>query len=283
VADEKTKKNDLIQLTDEVANKLDNLQQHLTERAQEAGYARDLFRSLGGYFESVPNEVMLSNVAEPLRRYCDFISAKESYVGQMSGVDTSAYSTVTIITSGAEADWAVAYDTKQVESAATIFQPPMSATPDRTKEYSELLDKINPSLAKTYRSIWETYYGTTDSKNKNSLYSMRQFYDEFFSILAPDENVRQSQFYELKQGEPERKVTRRERLRYAASIHIKDKELAELLMSQDSVMIETYQKLNHLHQRGEVNEALVREALGSMRALLEQWIEAIVDRPGKTK
>lgn len=107
------------------------------------------------------------------------------------------------------------------------------------------------------------------------MYQMRQAYDHFFYIIAPDDEVRKSQYFQEKVDKPHDRVSRKERLHYAANIKIKDQDLRDLLLGQDDYMIELYQRLNKAHERSSIDSKEAKETLNAMRTMLEQWIDAI--------
>jgi hypothetical protein len=104
---------------------------------------------------------------------------------------------------------------------------------------------------------------------------MRQAYDHFFGILAPDKNVRESPYFQQKSKGDPNTVSRKERLHYAANTKIKDNDLKELLLAQDDYIIKLYKRLNKAHERSSIDSKEAKETINAMRTILEQWIDAL--------
>ena len=146
---------------------------------------------------------------------------------------------------------------------------------ERIELYAERLNTINPVLGKLLKSVWESYYSGVGDHLRSAMLSMRQLYDHFFSIIAPDSEVRGSECFEPKKEKPHNRVYRIERIRYAARAKIKDRELGETLEAQAQYLLDLYDELNKLHSRNNLKEDLIRENLKAMQALLEQWIDGL--------
>ncbi len=156
------------------------------------------------------------------------------------------------------------------------FPPqPTSWTPDRKDNYAKRLDKLDPEIGKTYRSVWEILYGTKDSPERNAMFAMRQVFDHLFRKLSPDNEVRNSEFFKPKEGNNPNQIYRKERILYAANNHIKDNLLAETLESKAQNVIANYKRLNKAHGDKPIDRELAKEVLTSMQGVIEEWVDAL--------
>jgi len=55
--------------------------------------------------------------------------------------------------------------------------------------YARRLGQLNPSLGQTYQSAWNAYFAEPHDPGRTALWEMRQTYDHFFDVLAPDDAV----------------------------------------------------------------------------------------------
>jgi hypothetical protein len=145
-------------------------------------------------------------------------------------------------------------------------------------ENEEILNKlrnIDPTLEKTYSAVREVLYGTVSDPERAALYLIRQTFDHFFGTLAPDDSVRSSKFFKQKNEKNSDRVTRHERLMYAAHTHIGNKYRRNALIASFRHMLDLYEGLNRAHTRGAVNPEQARVALREMLVLLQDWIRSI--------
>jgi hypothetical protein len=154
------------------------------------------------------------------------------------------------------------------------YDPPPRFLPNEN-EIEQKLSKYDPVLANTYKEIGQVYYATNSDPRRPALVLMRQVYDHFFSILAPDEKVRGSAFFTPKK-EPEKadKIFRRERLNYVVETYVNDPGMKDILINSFREMLDTYDLLNKHHSRGILSIDEARRALKSMKSFIELWINA---------
>jgi hypothetical protein len=143
------------------------------------------------------------------------------------------------------------------------------------QHYIEKLNKIDPPLSKTYQEIGQVLYGTNSDPRRAALAMMRQTFDHFFEIMAPDEEVRRSIYWKPKKDPLINQVTRREKMTYAAYTRIVDKSHAKTIITLFDNILDTYRLLNELHKRGTLSEKQSRSALKTMEKFIETWIDAI--------
>ncbi len=139
----------------------------------------------------------------------------------------------------------------------------------------EKLRRIDPSLAKTYSSVREMLYGTTFDPERGAMYQLRQVFDHYFSILAPDVAVRNSEFFTPKESGDKNSITRLERIHFAANTHIKDIQQRNTLIGLSKHMLDVYKLLNKAHKKGDLDSGKAREALREMLILIRDWVNAL--------
>lgn len=143
-------------------------------------------------------------------------------------------------------------------------------------DYVNRLRKMDPALADTYQEIGQAYHGTTADPARAAIGLMRQVFDHFFSVLAPDDVVRASPYWKPKNDVKDpNSITRRERITYAAYTHISDQNRAESMIASIDTILETYKILNKLHTRGKISTDVARSALKTMKSFIESWIDAM--------
>ena len=120
------------------------------------------------------------------------------------------------------------------------------------KSLADRFSKLDPALGRVCAEIWESLYGTTADPERSALFMIRQTWDHFFQILAPDETVRKSEFWKEKEGPRPDLVTREERFRFAVARCIKDPNKQSMLNAACKQMLDLYGELNRAHERGEI-------------------------------
>lgn len=259
-------------LAEAIAELCDSEQKHHAKKAQEFGYTRDVFTDIKDIFMHIPcNEPLLISAEDSLIKFRNFIEEKKQTPKYSTDVSTIAYylGTSTAVTGNV-------FDTTMgIFEVYNIPKPPSFWPRDRFDKYALRLDKLDCELGKVYRSIWSSLLGNQENPERAAMYQMRHTYDTFFAIIAPDDKVRESLYFRKKTGKEPEKVSRKERLHYAANMRIKDQALRDLLLGQDDNMIELYHKLNKAHKRGSIDSKEAKEILNAMRTMLEQWIDAI--------
>jgi hypothetical protein len=135
--------------------------------------------------------------------------------------------------------------------------------------------KLDPALGRVCAEIWESLYGTTSDPARTALFMLRQTWDHFFQILAPDEEVRNSEFWRRKDGPKPDQVEREERFRFAVARRVRDENKKALLSAACKQMLTLYGKLNGAHKRGEIDSISAKQALNSMYLWLTQWADAL--------
>lgn len=167
---------------------------------------------------------------------------------------------------------AITISPRNIESLSVEAPPFFSPDESAIEKKLSLLD---PSLSDTYREIGQAYHGTTADPARAAIGLMRQTFDHFFSILAPDDMVRASLYWKRKSGPEPDQVTRKERMTYAARTHIRDQARSDTIVANINNILATYQMLNKLHKRGALSERQARKALKTMKRFIETWADAL--------
>lgn len=252
----------------------DERQKFHANKAQDYGYSRDLFRDIANKIHQVPDSPLFFSAEVAFNKFHLFAKAKEQELSKVDfDVSSPAYSLGTSVV--ASSHITSAHGIQEWLKELSYPKPPPSWEPNRRESYAAKLDKIDPELGKLFRSVWQSFYGGTDNSERTALFCMRQLYDHFFEILAPDCKVINSPFFSVKDGEKPKQVYRRERIRYAANVQISIKALGETLETQVDHVLSLYAKLNKLHKRGELDRDECSNILTAMETIIAQWIVAL--------
>ena len=264
---------------DETIADLDNQHNRLVEQAAEVGYARDLLIAAKPLWTRLADETagsasppaVYSSGVSLLCAYRDEVRANARVVVGIEGPNRSLLNSAVQLcaATGSTASFSVT-------TFGAVAPPPATHTPERHEECARRLAQLDESLAKTYRAIWELLYATRQDPVRAALWEVRQAFDHLFSLLSPDDVVRLSEYWVRKTAiEAPDRVTRSERLAYAAHTWATTPERKETLLVATEHMIDVYQRLNIAHQRGHLDEPKARAALNEMLSLLESWAYAI--------
>ena len=258
----------------EIADFLAQRQRHYAERAQDFGYSREVFETVVSSFTNVSDNPIFSATEASLSKFDEFLRVREAKTDALSfDVSSASYALGSTSTSTASL-------TASVELGTWIQKvrppdPPPHWTKDRIEQYARKLGALNAELGNLARSVWQSFYGGSDSAERTSVFLMRQLYDHMFSLLASDEEVRNSAFFKHKKGNKPQQVHRRERLQYAAFTRVPDRLLGEALFREADQVLDLYEQLNRLHTRGALDPVATRNVLTSMQAVIEQWVDAL--------
>lgn len=140
----------------------------------------------------------------------------------------------------------------------------------------DILNTLDPALAKSYIEIDQVLFGTEADNVRASMSVLRQTFDHFFNILAPNIKVRRSQYWKPKKVKGKEDIIYRdERIKYAIAVHVKNLSRANTLKADLRNVLKAYKILNKLHKRGELNAKQARQALFSVKRFLEEFSQAI--------
>lgn len=200
----------------------------------------------------------------------DFSRDLSLRVGSLSPFTDSMLSATEVI-STSTGSYVSAYIPDHFENNIETCFPPFN----NFSHYGELLNQIDSELSDTYKQIWEILFGTESESKKGSLFMARQFLDHFFSILAPDDLVKDSCFFHTKAGDNPHEIYREERLNYAANQFIHDEKKKDFAVNSTSIFLKLYKNLNKAHSRKILDSGQVNLLLNQVRSLVEFWIDSI--------
>ena len=159
----------------------------------------------------------------------------------------------------------------------SLISLPFPAPPNRKSReyYSEKLKMLDLTLASTYDQVWQTYLGTSSEPHRAALFMMRTLFDNYFAWLAPDDDVRKSQFWHQKDGEKSQQIWRSERLAFALVKNIKDDNRRTMLEAEIKQILVLYDAANDAHNRGALDEDKASKTLLSMENVLKDWLDSL--------
>lgn len=257
---------------DGLARGFDILQKVSAEQSVKYGYFHECCVDRRDFYRQCPYYEGLEDMVGPLKKVEKFMRAREE---QMKAEFADVTSAAFVISTSAAISDVVAF---QEDLSAPVQVKPPKVPPwwneDTMEHHAGLLDGVRAGLGSLLRGAWESYYGTTHESSRNALNNLRELFNQFFEVIAPNKEVRESEFFKQKKPPNEDKVHRDERLRYA--VHkIRSKEVAEYLGSQIKPILKTYRKLNLLHKRGDIDRDLVRDTVVATAMYLFQWLTAV--------
>jgi hypothetical protein len=267
-------------IIEDIENTLDCLHAKLIHDATEIGQARDCYRAIRPYWETIgntssddPNAAqiyssgvsVLKSVREDINNIANQYPAVSNSLGTIYP-STDLVINTTDTTAGFVLSSTVLPDSKWLN-------PVRKSDREKTREF---LLKMDQSLADTYDEIWEILYGTRSDPERGSLFMIRQAFDHFFGILAPNDEVRGSKFWKPKIEPDQNLVTRKERLDFAAFKHIQDNFMSQRLLYSSKHIVDVYEALNSAHKRGSLKPEKARTALKEMNSIIENWVEGLI-------
>lgn len=276
-------KNDLsaiLVLFDEAEESADELHKRYSDGAKLTGYIRDRLVAARPYWVSLSEKY--GNDPEVATTVASGINFLKAYNQELNNLNASLpyhqKKLISIVGSGEvfDVNTASIADVIPIQNLDFEHQPCPFINHGDTESRAIQLEKLDVSLAKTYRQVWEALHGTRSDPERAALYLMRQTYDHFFEILAPDGDVQQSDVWKEKTGDKPDQVTRIERIEYAAqSPHISDQAKAKMMIASAKPILKVYGELNRAHKRGELNPTKAKNAIYAMDTILSEWLNAI--------
>jgi hypothetical protein len=276
---EEISKEELDQAFKDAINAAEQLHRQLASAAEKVGYSRDVlvavFPAYQSLYELSENDPTLYPI---IASGIEYVRSLTGEFNRLAGFTGEVNNTLVLVTN---TSGSFAGSTGAVISIGGIHEIPAFASlpkalPRRSsQEYVTRLNTLDHSLAKSYEQVWQIYYGTSADRHRASLFMMRQVYDHFFSLLAPDDLVRCSKYWQSKQGEKPDQIFRSERVAYAANNHIKNEGVAETLAASAKQINNLYEAANEAHNRGTLNEDNANKAILAMDSTLKDWLDAI--------
>jgi hypothetical protein len=267
------KSNSVLKTISEVRESLQHRKQQHAEKATQYGIADDVFAQLEKFAKRVPEEIL--KPAEPAyKRFNLFIEESER---DWSAFNPASNAIVTVGTSTAVAEVDLAPFQESMDEFYEQFnRPSASWNRERSAEYARRLQQLDPELGRLFRGISEAFWGSVDNPERTALGLARQCFDHLFQVLAPDDNeIRQSSFFEQKNGDKPHAIHRLERIKFAASVRVRNKITANYLIEQAADLVQAYDDLQVLHARRPIERERAYAILKTFMAAMEEWIDAL--------
>lgn len=266
-------------IIDEIDSSLGDLKARFVESAIHFGQEQERIQKIRPEWEKLSSTDVFDE--EQAQIYASGVRALAAYRDEMNDYKKVVFQfTDDLLQQSPSSDSTVALTTSTTSFVLSVSTPDLTSyilepTQSENEDILKKLRAIDPALEKTYSAIREVLYGTVSDPERAALYLIRQTFDHLFGALAPDDLVRSSKFFKLKDGKDENLVTRHERLMYAAHTHISNSSHRNGLIASFRHMLDLYDGLNRAHTRGVVNPEQARVALHEMLVLLQDWIRSI--------
>lgn len=256
---------------------LNVMQRRAIRWASDIGAVRDDVRRVREGISLLPPSPLYAGAAESIYNVRTYIRAHGDAMDQRMaelrpvlqvGTGTTSATAMAIVSTTLDPELL-----RRVESALPPIQPwPRNWVEDLAARLSEHA----PDLGSLAISAWEQYHAGTAEGARASLSATRELFNKFFRAIAPDDEVRESEFFSPKEGANPDKVHRSERLRYAAHRYVNDSTLRAVLIGREREILKTYDELNRVHAAaGPIDETSSRRTVVAMQGQLEQWVHAV--------
>jgi len=277
--DKKAEPKNPVEIIDKMISSYDAIQEKSFEMAIIAGEEKERLQIIRPAWEDMSKREMVD--PDEAEVYGSAISTLDAYCGELTECNQKTFDL-----SSSFRDTVRSSDSVVTITAGTMavmsFGPtqlPEEVTLPRHSQFEETREKLkelDEALSDTYTSIREVRYGTRSDPERAAFYQTRQVFDHFFSLLAPDDLVRQSSYWspKLKPDDP-CLITRFERVMFAAHTHVPDHQKRDTLISSARHMIAVYKSMNEAHKRGRLEADRARAALREVLTLIETWVSAI--------
>jgi Predicted pPIWI-associating nuclease len=157
------------------------------------------------------------------------------------------------------------------------YDPKTVPAPDyrNRKDLGVKLGKLDSTLGKTCDQIYQSLYVSTADPERAAMLMARQAWDHLFGKLAPDIEVRDSQYWSVIDPAKPHLVTRPQRILYAAYTHVRDEKKRNLILASSKAMLALYDELQRAHTRGELDRSKATNDLATIYAWLVLWADAL--------
>jgi len=187
----------IAKIAGDLSDLFDEQQKFHANKAQEYGYSRDVLRGIAKEICNVSDSPTFFSAEMAFNKFKLFAKAKEQEIKKLDfDVSTTTFALSTTVV--ASSNLSSFHGTLGYQKRLNYPKLPPSWAPDRRASYGTKLGKIDPELMKLFRAIWQSFYGSSDNPERIALGCMRQLYDHFFEILAPDCEVRNSPYFAVK-------------------------------------------------------------------------------------
>lgn len=257
-----------------IDKELEKRQQQYSLEASRIGYARRVlidtenkWLSLSESSEMPHSTLSALTSVLTLGQEISEINAK----GNVGGENRPIYSGILFLASATGSIVESPPSLQEVTHGYDVLFAPMR----NDEEYAAKLSAMNEPLGRTYRAINEVLFGTTSDPIRGSLFLMRQAHDQMFALLAPDDEIRESPYWTVKEGTKPNQVYRSERIAFALATRVRDPSRVRTLSASAEHMLEVYEELNAAHSRDALDDARCRSAIQAMKTLIEDWTDAV--------
>jgi hypothetical protein len=268
------------EIIDEITDDLSQLRDDLAEGAELTGYALESFRGTRQHWEDIETsssdhpdkESFIELSGESLAASRDEIRGVRVQASEALRKIPSIASTSYVFTTSTDSSMSM-LDIDR--SLSTPPAPPPRLSGEVPESYYDRFVRFDKNLGATYRAISEALYGTKSDPERAALFLMRQAFDHLFDKLAPDAEVRSSEFWRPKEGGNPNQIHRTERITFAAHKHIEDQSRRDSLIALTKQIGQIYKSLNRAHKRGEIDKTKAVDALRAMESILKEWADAV--------
>jgi hypothetical protein len=260
-------------IADEAAAACERVQRHHIQRAEDAGYAKDALQYVGETIARIPDNMVPPEAENAVTKFRDYMTlVEQNSSAHATDIASHAYA----LTTNTSTTASMSTTTLDLRNLARR-QPPKPAfwSQDRAATISARLARLDPDLATLFQSVKESFLAGISDAERRALYAMRDLFDRFFALIAPDDQVRASVYFKKKREPKEQQIERRERLLFAANERVQDNAVGQTLAANARYFLSIYKRLHKAHKRGELRREDVQETLRAAIALIEEWTEAL--------
>jgi hypothetical protein len=140
------------------------------------------------------------------------------------------------------------YPSEIILTRVLDIEAPAEVKQKKLPEYQEKLDlmlkKISPDLVESRQGAWDTFERKGKDYIRQSSSSMRGMVDELLHTMAPDDKVKNTEFYNTEHGNVKGKPTRKARLRYIMKMEEKNQEHLKRLAHSIDSFLQVYDNLS---------------------------------------
>lgn len=126
----------------------------------------------------------------------------------------------------------------------------------------EALSKIDQSLADTFSTTWQYMAYPAFDSGRGPLAQMRQTFDHFLSIIAPDAEVEAQPDFEPDQELKKKNgkgMTRKHRVEYFSKYRVTDESYSKAIINTWQIFDDMYTELNMMHGREKIGRGQGQE------------------------
>jgi len=259
----------------EATKGLDKAHEFHIQQAQEIGYVRDTLGGFAMQIREAPDFPGLADTEETFREGLRLLENYNRTSCERSVPVASIFLTATAATAVSDIvciGLAPHKDERSVISAPNL--PPWWNL-STMRLYAAQLDGMRPSLGSLLLGAWEALYATRHEAGRTALLNIRELFNQLFECVAPDEEVRCSQFFQDKEDD---KVHRRERLHCAVNKATTSETVAQSLTAQIPSVLNAYKDANELHRRELVSNEAARGTFIALFNFMKEILDALAER-----